>query len=67
MKFAGCHRLSGYARKWQHANNQKRPIIVRFCNITDKQSVWGAKSQLTDAKVSISENFSAGTEYNRNK
>ena len=39
MKFAGCHRLSGYARKWQHANSQKRPIIVRFCNITDKQSV----------------------------
>ena len=53
MKFAGCHRLSG-----QHANNQKRPIIIWFCNNMDKQSVWGAKSQLTDAKVSVSGVFS---------
>ena len=67
MKFAGCHRLSGFVRKGQHANNQKRPIIIRFCNNMDKQSVWGAKSQLTDAKVSVSENYSADTEYNRNK
>ena len=71
MKFAGCHRLTGFAKKGQHTNHQKRLNIIQFCNNMDKQSVWGegggAKSQHTDAKVFGSEIYAANTEYNRNK
>ena len=69
IKFVGCHRLADSAnrRNWQHADNRKRPIIIRFTSIADKQTVWDAKSQLTDVHVSISENYSVDTEYNRNR
>ena len=29
--------------------------------------VWGAKSQINDANISVSENFSTDTEYKRNQ
>ena len=30
-------------------------------------AVWGAKTQISDNRVSVSENFSSDTEYKRNK
>ena len=71
MKFDGCHRLSVFTnrkRRGQHVQTpQNRPVIIRFCNMADKMMVWGAKSQINDANVSVSENFSTDTEYRRNK
>ena len=70
IKFAGCHRLSANANRKRHNSqqfNQKRPIIVQFCNQADKATVWGAKTQISDNRVSVSENFSSDTEYKRNK
>ena len=70
MKFDGCHRLSVFTnrkRRGQHQTPQNRPVIIRFCNMADKMMVWGAKSQINDANVSVSENFSTDTEYRRNK
>ena len=70
----GCGRLGKGGEGWGRVgksgqgwgSNQKRPIIIRFCSDMDKQSVWGAISQLTDTKVSISETYSEDTEYKRN-
>ena len=70
IKFAGCHRLSANTNRKRHNSkqfNQKRPIIVQFCNQADKATVWGAKTQIWDNRVSVSENFSSDTEYKRNK
>ena len=61
IKFAGCHRLSANANRKRHDSqqiNQKRPIIVQFYNQADKATVWGAKIQSSDNRVSVSENFS---------
>ena len=69
IKFAGCHRLSVSTNRnrREHHQQMKRPIIVQFFNSADKATVWGAKFHISDSGVSISENFSADTEYNRNK
>ena len=69
IKFAGCHRLSVSTNRnrREHHQQMKRPIIVQFFNAADKATVWGAKFHISDSGVSISENFSADTEYNRNK
>ena len=70
MKFDGCHRLSVFTnrkRRRQHQTPQNRPVVIQFCNIDDKMMVWGAKSQINDANVSVSEKFSTDTEYRRNK
>lgn len=72
MVFVRCHRLGGYGNKNRKHNQigemqQKRPIIVRFANHSDKSMVWGARGQFTDASVFISENYSADTEFKRRK
>ena len=69
IKFAGCHRLSVSTNRnrREHHQQMKRPIIVQFFNSADKATVWGAKFLISDSGVSISENISADTEYNRNK
>ena len=45
LKFVRCHRMGGSYRN-QHANRrfaQKRPIIVRFHNYSDKALIWNAR------------------------
>jgi len=74
MVFVRCHRLGGYDKRRQYqkfhqANDgqQKRPIIIRFSNYSDKALVWSARGQISDDSVFISENYSSDTEYKRRK
>ena len=60
-----CHRMGGKRRG--AAQQHKRPIIMRFGGYKDKSIVWDRRSQLTGREYSMSENFSRGTEYNRQK
>ena len=45
----------------------RRLIIICIANFQDKSVVWKGKSNITDNKFSISENFSRDTEFNRGK
>ena len=65
LRIERCHRMGGKRRG--AAQQHKRPIIVRFGGYKDKSMVWDKRSQLTGREYSMSENFSRGTEYNRQK
>ena len=65
LRIERCHRMGGKGRG--AAQQHKRPIIVRFGGYKDKSIVWVRRSQLTGREYSISENYSRGTEYNRQK
>jgi len=69
MKFVRCHRIGGFEKKQKKNSTYQtpRPLIVRFYNYSDKSLIWNAKGKISDGHVSISENFSFGTEYNRKK
>ena len=69
MQLVRCHRMGPKFRRTPRRNQQvlRRPIIIRFGNFKDKSVVWKGKSNITDNKFSISENFSRDTEYNRRK
>lgn len=56
-----CHRLGAMNTK------HHRPIIVRFTHYKDRMRVWEARKKITNRRVHISENFSAQTDYRRNK
>ena len=65
LRIERCHRMGGKRRG--AAQQHKRPIIMRFGGYKDKSIVWDRRSQLTGREYSMSENFSRGTEYNRQK
>ena len=65
LRIERCHRMGG--KKRGAAHQHKRPLIVRFSGYKDKSAVWSMRSQLTGRDYSISENFSRGTEFNRQK
>ena len=65
LRIERCHRMGGKRRG--AAQQHKRPIIMRFGGYKDKSIVWDKRSQLTGREYSMSENFSRGTEYNRQK
>ena len=69
MQLVRCHRMGPKFMRTPRGNQQvlRRPIIIRFGNFKDKSVVWKGKSNITDSKFSISENFSRDTEYNRRK
>ena len=69
LKFVRCHRLGSSSRN-QNTNRrfpQKRPIIVRFHDYSEKSLIWNARSNIRSQHVFLSENFSGDTEYNRRK
>ena len=65
LRIERCLRMGGKRRG--AAQQHKRPIIMRFGSYKDKSIVWDRRSQLTGREYSMSENFSRGTEYNRQK
>ena len=65
LRIERCHRMGGKRRG--AAQQHKRPIIMRFGGYKDKSIVWDRRSQLTGREYSMSENFSRGTEYDRQK
>ena len=68
MKFVRCHRIGRFdPRKQNRFVQQKRPLIIRFCNYSDKSLVWNARNQIKDDHIFMSENFSFDTEYRRKK
>ena len=69
MQFVRCHRMGPKYRRNPRGNQRdlRRPVIVRFHNFKDKSVVWAGKSNLTDSRYSVNENFSRDTEYNRRK
>ena len=64
MKIVNCHRLGGQPRRGQ---SWVRPIIIRFANYNDKQSIWKCRQKLAKTGYSLSEQFSKNTDYNRRK
>ena len=66
MEFERCHRLGSRDNR-RNRDYHKRPIIIRFSNYKDKSTVWNAKTNITDRRYFISENFSRATDYNRRK
>ena len=69
MQFVRCHRMGPKYRRNPRGNqrDRRRPVIVHFHNFKDKSVVWAGKSNLTDSRYSVNENFSRDTEYNRRK
>ena len=69
MQLVRCHRIGPKCRRTPRGNQQvlRRPIVIRFGNFKDKSVVWKGKSNITDSRFSISENFSRDTENNRRK
>ena len=66
MKFIRVHRLGKIIPKTR-GGMESRPIIVRFYDFHEKQKAWGARKNISDNAVSISENFCGATEFNRRK
>ena len=66
MEFERCHRLGSRDNR-RNRDSHKRPIIIRFSNYKDKSTVWNAKTNITDKRYFIPENFSHATDYNRRK
>ena len=52
MKIVNCHRLGGQPRRGQ---SWVRPIIIRFANYNDKQSIWKCRQKLAKTGYSLSE------------
>ena len=61
MVIVRCHRLG----KKDTSGTYKRPIIVRFLNFNDRQTVWNKRLSLKNSGLSLSENFSNGMEHRR--
>ena len=68
-QFERCHRMGPKYRRNPRGNQSdlRRPVIVSFHDFEDKSVVWAGKSNLTDSRYSVNENFSRDTEYNRRK
>lgn len=69
MRFVRCHRMGKYVTPLQNKPTPPpRPIIVRFCNYSERDTVWEARKFLgATPQYSINENFPRDTEYNRRK
>ena len=66
MDIVQCHRMGGLDSKRRGGRyEQKRPLIVRFGNFKDKSVVWYKRFELAGRELSLSENYSRATEYNR--
>ena len=64
LQIARSHRLGGPpppGQKWV------RPIIMRFSYYRDRQVVWNARAKLAKSNLTLSENFSKDTDFNRRK
>lgn len=61
MRFVCTHRMG------KRAQFYPRPIIVRFCEFSDRQCVWEARKNLGSTQFSINENYPQEVEYNRRK
>ena len=67
MRFVRCHRMGRVTPTPTNRLSSSRPIIVRFCEFSDRQCVWDARTNLSNTQHSINENFSQDVEYNRRK
>ena len=61
IEFVRCHRL------YSNRKNAVKPVLVRFKNFNDRETVWLRKSQIRDRNFNIGEDFPKSIAYNRRK
>ena len=61
IEFVRCHRL------YSNRKNSVKPVIVRFKNFNDRETVWLRKSQIRDRNFNTCKDFPKSIAYNRRK